>query len=93
MKSKTPSEMRYIHEQKGTGLFFSAGAMRHMNDTMKSFGARIVDGQQVLYRKPRRDEDGHGGYTQMFNCWIFNEETGAISPADKELKQKVWEMV
>lgn len=89
MKSKTPSEIKRIHEEKTDGLFFSSGAMAHMGDSMKSFGSRIVDGQQILYRKSRRDEWGN----DIFACWIFDIETGRFTPADKELKKKVWDMV
>lgn len=89
MKSKTVSEIRAIHESKGSGLFFSKGAMAHMGDSIKSFGARIVDGQQILYRKPKRDEWGN----EIYTCWIFDSETGNFTPASKELKAKVWELV
>lgn len=88
----TPAE---IKQNYTGGHFFDKDTMSFFGDTMKSFGSRIIDGKQILYRKPSAMVNVFGTWKRtgrdFFGCWEFVD--GDLNRCDDETKEKVFEIV
>lgn len=93
----TPSQIRQAYEShnEGSRHFFDRATMRFFGDTMRSYGARRIDGVVYLYRKPEAMVNVFGKHRrtgrQFFNCWRFDTIDGDLHHCREDETARVWQ--
>lgn len=97
----TPTNVRMFYESRRSTneprYFFDRDTMRFFGDTMKSFGARRIDGKVYLYRKPSARVNVFGTWKtagrDFFNAWHFDPETYDLHNCSTEETSLVYQAI
>ena len=90
----TPTQIKHAYETGDNGYFFTCDTMRFFGDTMRSFGARRINGVQYLYREPSARVNVFGTWKtagrEFFGAWKFDETTGDLDIVSDEIKDMIY---